>query len=122
VNDFDLDLPTYETLEEAEDVRDELVSQIQGIQAQLGSTGIREDGSGYRMSFPEWESWRRRAKDALRHKVAQLHEVKAWIRDYHAGQRGSDMRERVYADMSVDELSSAIHALTRELTQRARGE
>jgi hypothetical protein len=104
-----------ESVEEAEEWRNEIVAEIQAIQAQLGDHGISRDGNGYRMTLAEFEQWRNRAKWALRHKTDELRKVKAWIKEHNR----TVGLERPYAEMTVHQLKMAILDLTTELCRRA---
>ena len=72
--------PTTTTLEEAEQVRQELTLDVQSIQAQLGDRQ-RTDDDGNRLSTADYWQWKKKAQHALNQKLSHLREIKAWIRD-----------------------------------------
>lgn len=71
------------TLDEAEAIKNSLITDIEGIQIQLGNRAadLKEFGP---LADPDYHSWRRRAKDALQIKKGQLRDVKQWIKTERA--------------------------------------
>jgi hypothetical protein len=99
------------SIEEAEELRIRLVSDLQAIQSQLGN----EDDD---RTSAEFEAWRRRAKVALKYKVADVQRVNTWIKNYrrnHRGNVGGPLEA-----MSVGELAQGIAAMADELAKRVR--
>jgi len=68
------------TLEEAEQLRQELTLEVQSIQAQLGDKQ-RTDDEGNRLSPNEYWGWKKRATHALNQKLDHLRELKQWMRE-----------------------------------------
>lgn len=68
------------TLADAEERRQQLTLEIQGIQAQLGDRQ-RTDDQGRRLSSNEYWAWKKRAQHALNQKLDELRLVKSWIRE-----------------------------------------
>ncbi len=71
------------TLAEAEERRQQLTLEIQGIQAQLGDRQ-RTDESGRRLTSSEYWSWKKKAQYALNQKLDELRSIKNWIKDLKA--------------------------------------
>jgi hypothetical protein len=115
-DEFEEEPVTARSLVEADALRRELVKEVQSIQAQLGDHGLDDETGGYRMDLAEWEAWRRRAKWALRHKIQELQEVNAWIKDHHQSQ----VQIKAVSEMTTGELAQTIRAMADELAIRAR--
>jgi len=73
----------YQTLEEAEEFRQELTLEVQNIQAQLGDKQ-RTDDDGHRLTSTEYWAWKKKAQHALNQKLSELREVKKWMREKNA--------------------------------------
>lgn len=71
------------TLAEAEERRQQLTLEVQGIQAQLGDRQ-RTDESGRRLTSNEYWAWKKKAQYALNQKLDELRSIKNWIRDLKA--------------------------------------
>jgi len=71
----------FQTLEEAEKRRIELVKIINKIQLDLGNPD-RRDKDGNRLSPRDYFQWRQRAKYNLHQVEAELFEVKAYIKKH----------------------------------------
>lgn len=68
------------SLADAEERRQQLTLEIQGIQAQLGDKQ-RTDESGRRLEAQEYWTWKKRAQHALNQKLDELRQLKAWIKE-----------------------------------------
>jgi hypothetical protein len=99
--------PTPTTLEEAEQLRQELTLDVQSIQAQLGDRQ-RTDDDGNRLSTADYWQWKKKAQHALNQKLGHLREVKAWIRE----QRNSSYPSVREAVGHVESLCSLVEALS----------
>jgi hypothetical protein len=67
--------------EEANTRRQTLITDIQGIEAQLGNRNRELDGQ--RMQSNEWYAWRNRAIAARKHKLEDLRLTNEWIKSHH---------------------------------------
>lgn len=67
------------SMTEARERRDKLVSDIEFIQAQLGTTERNDLDTGVPMPYAEYREWRARAKGALAWKNSELRKIKTWI-------------------------------------------
>jgi len=72
---------TLTSLVEADERRQQLTLEIQGIQAQLGDRQ-RTGEDGRRLNAHEYWVWNKRAHHALNQKLDELRSVKAWIRQH----------------------------------------
>jgi hypothetical protein len=116
-DEFEEDEPIApRSITEADALRRELVQEVQSIQAQLGDHGLDDKTGDYRMDLPEFEAWRRRAKWALKHRIQDLQQVNAWIKDHHQSQ----LVVRPMSEMTVHQLAQAIRDMANELATRAR--
>jgi len=73
-------MPTPVSLADAEERRQQITLEIQGIQAQLGDKQ-RTDGSGRRLDAQEYWTWKKHAQHALNQKLNELRSLKAWIKE-----------------------------------------
>lgn len=70
--------PEPKTIEEAQARRLKVIEDVQAIQTQLGTTRrTHDDGTEY--DYLEYSEWKRKAKVALRFKLAQGRMLKDWI-------------------------------------------
>ena len=67
------------SLDEAEDFQRLLTMDIQSIQHQLGDKQ-RTDENGHRLSRKVYWDWRKKAIFVLNQKMAELRQVKSWIK------------------------------------------
>lgn len=108
----------FDSVEEAEAIRQRLVTEIHTIQDQLSERN-RTDRSGQRLGGQEYWNWRKAAQHSLTTKLSELRVVKEWLRGQRSSQapRG-DMRRlaRDLYDMVV-RLSIAGHV---QLDESAR--
>lgn len=120
-----LDVDTL-PLQDAIDLKTRLVGEMEAIQAQLGDANRIDPMTGERMSYEDYQAWRRRAISALRAKQNDVRELKAHIhrlsnegtwgllaRCYKFLSEASDRFELVDDDEMVaqaDELLEAIEA------------
>ena len=74
-------MPTPVSLADAEERRQQITLEIQGIQAQLGDKQ-RTDESGRRLDAQEYWTWKKRAQHALNQKLDELRTLKAWIKEH----------------------------------------
>ena len=81
------EFPIPDTLEAAEELRLELLAEIQTIQAQLGDKA-RTDSNGRRLSSKDYWTWRRQAQHALTQKHAHLRALKLNIQRLRGSGRG----------------------------------
>lgn len=97
----------YQTLEEAEELRQELTLEVQNIQAQLGDKQ-RTDDDGRRLTSSEYWAWKKKAQHALNQKLSALREVKRWMREKNAGTAGFTLHEAVQHILILCELTEAL--------------
>jgi hypothetical protein len=83
-------MPTPVSLADAEERRQQITLEIQGIQAQLGDKQ-RTDESGRRLDAQEYWAWKKRAQHALNQKLDELRTLKAWIKEHRPS--SYDMRD-----------------------------
>lgn len=76
-------MTTPTSADDAEQRRQQLTLEIQGIQAQLGDRQ-RADEQGRRLNSQEYWAWKRRAAHALNQKLDELRSIKAMIQDRRA--------------------------------------
>jgi len=97
----------YQTTEEAEAFRQELTLEVQNIQAQLGDKQ-RTDDDGRRLTSAEYWTWKKKAQHALNQKLAELREVKKWMREKNAGSAGFTLHRAIEHVQNLCELVSKL--------------
>lgn len=85
---------TPSSLTEAEEQRQRITLEIQGIQAQLGDKQ-RTDETGNRLEASEYWAWKKRAQHALNQKLDELRTLKAWIKEHRPSSYDEVMRSPV---------------------------
>lgn len=89
-------MATPSSLADAEERRQQLTLEIQGIQAQLGDKQ-RTDESGRRLTAEEYWAWKKRAQHALNQKLDELRSLKTWIKE-----RRPVYEEHVHPQSKID--------------------
>lgn len=102
-------MPTPTSLADAEDRRQQITLEIQGIQAQLGDKQ-RTDESGRRLDTQEYWTWKKRAQHALNQKLDELRTLKAWIKE-HRPSSSYDAVMRAPVNNQVDEIINHLENL-----------
>lgn len=103
------------SLEEAEDLQIQLLTDILEIESQLGDKD-RRDESGSRLYGKDYWTWRKRANDARIAKVKQRAKICKWIKEQNMGKR-KEREEEVAASgfgpLLVD-IADLLHKLAAE--------
>jgi hypothetical protein len=99
------------SLADAEDRRQQITLEIQGIQAQLGDKQ-RTDETGRRLNAQEYWAWKKRAQHALNQKLDELRSLKNWIKEH----RPSEEAIRVPIDAQSAGLARHLVGLCEILT------
>lgn len=80
-----------QSIEEAEERRQQLIQRIQEIQADLGNRN-RTDPSGARIRSQDYWSWKKKAVDKLTILQTELRRVKQWITQHNNAERPHEPR------------------------------